>query len=99
KLACNGVGAWLAGEGPLPPAAASVAGMDGQLRMQDRAAQALDKVRAEHGALGFQTIELEPVFDGDTLHDVRPKEQNRAMELIANLMIAANGVTARFLDK
>src|SRR5258708_5090872 len=98
KLAYNAVGAWLGGEGPLPPAAAAVPGMDEQLRIQDRAAQALDKVRAEHGALGFQTIELESVFDGDTLHDVRPKTQNRAMERIANLMIAANGVTARFLD-
>ena len=43
KLAYNAVGAWLDGDGPLPPAAAAVAGMDEQLRMQDRAAQALDK--------------------------------------------------------
>jgi len=87
------------GGGALPPAAAAVAGMDEQLRIQDRAAQALDKVRAEHGALGFQTIEVENVFEGDTLHEVREKEHSRAMALIANLMIAANGVTARFLDK
>ena len=38
------------------------------------------------------------MFDGDTLHDVRPQAPNRAKELIENLMIAANGVTARFLD-
>jgi VacB/RNase II family 3'-5' exoribonuclease len=99
KLAYHGVGAWLVGGGALPPAAAAVAGMDEQLRIQDRAAQALDKVRAEHGALGFQTIEVENVFEGDTLHEVREKEHSRAMALIANLMIAANGVTARFLDK
>ena len=43
KLAYNGVGAWLDGSGPLPPAAAAVTGMDEQLRMQDRVAQALDK--------------------------------------------------------
>jgi VacB/RNase II family 3'-5' exoribonuclease len=98
KLAYNAVGAWLAGEGALPPAAAAVPGMDEQLRMQDRAAQGLDKVRVEHGALGFETIEVENVFDGDTLHDVRPQGPNRAKALIANLMIAANGVTARFLD-
>jgi exoribonuclease-2 len=98
KLAYNGVGAWLVGGGALPPAAAAVTGMDEQLRIQDRAAQALDKVRAEHGALGFQTIEVENVFEGDTLHEVREKEHSRAMALIANLMIAANGVTARFLD-
>jgi len=26
------------------------------------------------GALGFETIEVETVFDGDTLHDVRPQK-------------------------
>src|SRR3954463_1245419 len=98
KLAYNAVGAWLEGDGPLPPAAAAVPGMDAQLRLQDRAAQALEKVRVENGALGFQTIEVDAVFEGDTLHEVRQKEHNRAMALIANLMIAANGVTARFLD-
>jgi exoribonuclease-2 len=98
KLAYNGVGAWLAGEGPLPPAAAPVPGMDEQLRMQDRVAQALDGLRVQHGALGFETIEVENVFDGDTLHEVRSQKPNRAKSLIANLMIAANGVVARFLD-
>ena len=98
KLAYNSVGAWLTDGGPLPPAAAAVPGMDEQLRIQDRAAQALDGLRAQHGALWFETIEVEIVFDGDTLNDVRPQEQNRAKSLIANLMIAANGVAARFLD-
>ena len=41
KLAYNAVGAWLTGDGPLPPAAAEVRGLDEQLRMQDRVAQAL----------------------------------------------------------
>jgi len=98
KLAYNGVGAWLAGSSPLPPAAAAVPGMDDQLRLQDRVAQTLDALRAQHGALGFETIEVETVFDGDTPHEVRPQAPNRAKSLIANLMIAANGVTARFLD-
>ena len=98
KLAYNGVGAWLAGEGPLPAAAAAVAGMDEQLRLQDGAAQALNKRRDEQGALEFQTIEVEPVFEGDTLHDLKPQLTNRAKDLIANFMIAANGVVARYLD-
>jgi len=98
KLAYNGVGAWLAGSSPLPPAAAAVPGMDDQLRLQDRVAQTLDALRAQHGALGFETIEVETVFDGDTPQEVRPQAPNRAKSLIANLMIAANGVTARFLD-
>ncbi len=99
KLAYNSVGAWLAGDGALPPAAAQVAGMDEQLRVQDRVAQNLDRVRREHGALEFLTIEVQHVFDGDTLHEVRSQVPNRAKTLIQNLMIAANGVTARFLDQ
>jgi VacB/RNase II family 3'-5' exoribonuclease len=99
KLAYNSVGAWLAGDGPLPPAAAQVPGIDEQLRVQDRVAQNLDRVRREHGALEFLTVEVQHVFDGDTLHEVRPQVPNRAKALIANLMIAANGVTARFLDQ
>jgi exoribonuclease R len=37
KLTYNAVAAWLDGNGPLPEAAASVAGMDAQLRLQDAA--------------------------------------------------------------
>jgi exoribonuclease R len=98
KLAYNAVGAWLAGTGPLPPAAAAVRGMDEQLRMQDGVAQALRRRRYEHGALEFQTLEVEHVFDGDRLSDVEPRTPNRAKQLIEDLMVAANGVTARFLD-
>jgi VacB/RNase II family 3'-5' exoribonuclease len=98
KLAYNSVGAWLAGDGALPAAAAQVAGMDEQLRIQDRVAQSLDRVRREHGALEFVTVEVQHVFEGDVLHDVQQQEPNRAKTLIQNLMIAANGVTAKFLD-
>jgi len=98
KLAYNGVGAWLTGAGPLPSAAATVPGMDQQLRIQDGVAQTLGKVRHEHGALEFESSDVEHVFDGDTLREVRPGLPNRAKALIENLMIAANGVVARFLD-
>jgi exoribonuclease-2 len=99
KLAYNSVGAWLAGDGPLPAAAAAVSGMDDQLRTQDRAAQTLNRVRREHGALELETVQVQHVFDGDTLSDVRAEVPNRAKTLIENLMVAANGVTARFLDR
>ena len=99
KLAYNAVDAWLTGRGPLPPAAAAVTGMDAQLTLQDRVAEALGRLRHEHGALEFETIEVRPEFDGDTLRDIRPEVPNRAKRLIENLMIAANGVTARFLEQ
>ncbi len=96
KLAYNGVAAWLEG-GPAPERVAAVPGLDEQLRIQDRVAQTLKSVRHQHGALGLETIEPQAVFDGDVLTDLRPEEKNRAKELIEELMIAANGVTARYL--
>jgi len=98
KLAYNAVDAWLTGRGPLPPAAAAVSGMDEQLRIQDGVAQALGRVRHEQGALDLQTVDVQHVFDGDALQEVRSQAPNRAKQLIENLMIASNGVVARFLD-
>jgi VacB/RNase II family 3'-5' exoribonuclease len=97
KLAYNGVGAWLEGRGRAPARLAAVPGLDQQLRIQDQIAQALRSVRHAHGALTLETIEALPVFDGEVLSDLRPDEKNRAQELIEDFMIAANGVTARYL--
>ena len=97
KLAYNGVAPWLEGAAPAPPRLAAISGLDEQLRMQDRAAQALRKVRHSHGALRLATLEVRAVFDAGTLTDLRPDQKNRAKELIEDFMIAANGVTAKFL--
>jgi exoribonuclease-2 len=98
KLAYNGVAAWLDGAAPAPPRLAAVPGLDGQLRTQDRAAQALRRVRQAHGALRLETVEVRAVFDGSALADLLPDEKNRAKELIEDFMIAANGVIARYLE-
>ncbi|MFI4868260.1 MAG: RNB domain-containing ribonuclease [Steroidobacterales bacterium] len=97
KLAYNGVAAWLAGTGPAPAALAAVQGLDAQLRLQDQVASTLKRLRHAHGALDLDTIEARAVFDGELLTDLRPDERNRAKELIEDFMIAANGVTARYL--
>ena len=100
KLAYNAVGAWLAGSGPLPPAAAAVPGMDEQLRMQDRVgAGAAAACAHEHGALDFETIEV--AADVRRRHAAAScgrRRRTARRQLIENLMVAANGVTARFLD-
>lgn len=98
KLAYNSVAAWLEGTGPLPEAAAEVAGLAENLKLQDRATQALRKLRAASGALSLESIEARPVFDDEKLRDLEAQEKNRAKELIEDCMIAANGVTARYLD-
>lgn len=98
KLAYDGVAAWLDGDGPMPHPVSAVAGIEQQLRIQDRVAQAMRVVRHEHGALRLETIEARPVFDGDVISDLRPDEKNRAKELIEDFMIAANGVVAKTLE-
>ena len=99
QLTYNGVADWLDGKAPVPTKVAAVPGMEAQLRTQDRAGQALRDLRRQHGALSLSTPEARPVFASDgVLIDLRADDGNRSKELIAGFMIAANGVTARFLD-
>jgi VacB/RNase II family 3'-5' exoribonuclease len=98
KLAYNRIAAWLKGNDAPPEAVTSVPGLDENLRMQDRAAQSMKKLRHLHGALSLETIEAKPVFDGDQVQALESEEKNRAKEIIENFMIAANGVTARYLS-
>ncbi len=97
KLAYNSVEAWLEGKGSMPEAVAIVPGLPENLRIQDRVAQQLKALRHEHGALDLQTLEARPIFAGGEIQDLRAEERNRAKEIIEDFMIAANGVTARFL--
>jgi exoribonuclease-2 len=98
KLAYNSVAAWIEGHGPMPPAVAAVPGMAEQVRAQDEVAQRLRKSRYEHGALDFQTIETRPVFDGNSVRGLSEERDNRAHQLIEDFMVAANGVTVKFLQ-
>jgi len=49
--------------------------------------------------VSLQTIEARPVFEGDTLTDLRAEESNRAKGLIEDFMIAANGATVKYLEQ
>ena len=99
KLAYNAVDAWRDGKGPMPPAMAAVPGIDAQMRLQEEVSQRLRRLRYEQGALDLQTIEARAVFEGDEIKDLTVDEQNEPKQLIEDFMIAANGVTARFLEK
>jgi VacB/RNase II family 3'-5' exoribonuclease len=98
KLAYNSVAAWLDGTGPAPDGVSSVPGLAENLRLQDRVAQSLKNFRHAQGALTLQTIEAKPVFDGDQIQSLEIEEMNRAKEIIEDFMVAANGVTARYLS-
>jgi VacB/RNase II family 3'-5' exoribonuclease len=96
KLAYDGVSVGLEG-GEFPERARAVEGVVDQLRVQDRVAQALRRRRHDQGALDLETIEPRAVFENDTIVGLALQEKNRARQLIEDFMIAANGVTARFL--
>ena len=99
KLAYNAVAAWLEGKEPTPNKAVAVPpALAENLRIQDRVAQKLRSQRYKRGALELQTLEASPVFDGDEIRDLQVEENNRAKEIIEDFMIAANDVTAVFLQ-
>ncbi len=97
KLAYGSVSAWLVGSGPEPNGIRQVKGLAENLKLQDEAAQRIQGYRHMHGALSLETVEGRPVFDGDQVLALEFEETNRAKQIIEDFMIAANGVTARFL--
>lgn len=98
KLAYDAVAAWLDGEGPAPALIAGSPELADQVRLQDEAAQCLRRLRHERGALEFESPSARPVFAGDAVVDLEEDRRNRAKELIQDCMIAANSVTAGFLE-
>ncbi len=98
QLTYNRVAAWLEGDRIDPDTIAMVKGLDGNLRMQDRAAQSMRNLRHAHGALTLETVEARPVFEGDEIRALQVETRNHATDLIEDFMIAANGVTARYLS-
>ena len=99
QLAYNGVGGWLDGTGPAPAKVAASTELQGQLKLQNEAAQALRNQRYRNGALNLETTEVTTVILNQQVVDVTKQEKNPATDLIEDFMIAANGVVARMLEK
>jgi len=98
KLSYPEVAPWLQGEAPVPPRVGAVAGLEEQLRLQDRATRALRAARERAGALMLRTIEPRPVMSDGRVLDLEDIPDSRSRELIEDLMVAANEVMARFLE-
>jgi VacB/RNase II family 3'-5' exoribonuclease len=98
KLIYDEVGHWLEKDGPAPADIEKNPALAEQVRLQDEAAQRLRKRRIENGALRLETIEARAVAQGGEVVELKVMEKSRARELIEDLMIAANGVTARWLE-
>jgi VacB/RNase II family 3'-5' exoribonuclease len=98
RLAYNAVAAWIEGGGPAPKVVQSVDGLAENLRLQDAVAAKLRARRQACGALSLETVEASPVIEDGEVRAWRLERKNRAKELIADFMIAANEVVARFLE-
>jgi exoribonuclease-2 len=98
KLAYNSVSDWLDGNGARPLEIGNVAGLEENLRQQDRLALKLRTFRHINGSLDLETIETHPVFIENELSDLKIISKNRATGIIEDFMIASNGVTVRFLE-
>lgn len=98
KLAYNSVAAWLENDGAIPEAIVATPGLAENLQLQDQVTKSMKNFRHIHGALSLETIEAKPVFDGDQIRTLEIQEKNRAKQIIEDFMIAANGVTARYLS-
>jgi VacB/RNase II family 3'-5' exoribonuclease len=99
KLAYDSVGMWLEKKAEAPEKVRGVAGLAENLQLQDKIADAMRENRHDHGALDLDTIEPRAVLRNGDVVDLRLDARNNAKNLIEDFMIAANGVTARFLDK
>jgi exoribonuclease-2 len=99
KLVYEDIGAWLDRRGEAPPEIAKDAALGDQLMMQEEAARRLRRRRVEHGALQLETAEARAVAKNGEVISLTLVDKNRGREIIEDLMIAANGVTARFLEE
>jgi len=97
KLVYEEIGAWLEGRAPLPDAVAGVQGLEAQLRLQHETIGRMREHRRAIGALDLQTIEAEPVLEGEVVRELALVQPNEARFLIEEIMIGANRTMVAFL--
>ena len=87
------------GRRPARPRSPRAAGSQEQLRLQDAAAQSLQRLRHERGALDLETIEARAGRRRTAQSSISSSRRRAApATLIEDFMIAANGAMARFLE-
>jgi len=103
QLAYSTTGPFLDGhprpDGRSEPRLTANPALGAQLRLQDEAAQRLHRQRVALGALDFKRTEADPVVIDGKVQSIQAVLQNRAADLIADFMIAANEIMAATLRK
>ena len=99
KLVYEVVSDWIEAQEILPESIAALSGLAGQLRAQDKLAQQLRARRHLSGSLEFETFHPRAIFENENIVDIQEQVQNRARQLIEEMMIVANSCNALFLAK
>jgi len=99
KLVYEDLGEWLDGTGSIPPLVRDIPGLKDQIQLQAEAARNLREKRMEQGALDLETIEPQPVLDGDKVRDLVVLKPNMARRVIEEFMVAANRTMVSCLGK
>jgi exoribonuclease-2 len=97
RLTYELVGDWLDGKGQIKANGVDQTALETQLRLQDQAADRLQAVREQAGALRFGTVEATTAKRNGEVYDVVIQQKNQARYLIENLMIASNVLMSGFL--
>jgi exoribonuclease-2 len=98
KLNYDSAGAWLEDTGKAPDLVQNTPGLADQLHLQFDAAKQFHEERIRAGALEFESIEPQPVMEGQNVTGLQLERKNRARDLIENLMVATNSAIATFLE-
>jgi len=98
KLDYDSVGPWLEDTGKAPELVEKTPGLADQLRLQFDAAKQFHEERIRAGALEFESIEPQPIMEGQNVAGLQLERKNRARDLIENLMVATNSAIAIFLE-
>lgn len=99
KLAYDSVSEWLEGRIDALDGVTGRPEIETSLRLQSEAATKLSKNRHKMGALDLETIQPQAVIESDEVTDLVEQPQNKGRLIIEDLMIAANGITTRFLEQ
>lgn len=97
KLVYEELGDWLEGTGPIPTVVRDLPGLKDQILLQAQTARLLRKKRMELGALDLETIEAQPVLEGDKVRGLVVVKPNMARIVIEEFMVAANRTMVSFL--
>lgn len=99
KLAYDSISEWLEERIDELEGVTDRPGIETSIRLQSEVAARLHRQRFQLGALDLETIEARAVIRNDDVTDLVEQPKNRGRMLIEDLMIAANGITTRFLEQ